>query len=507
MGIAKYCACKNTYSIDCGYRICKKDNPYLHPHYIGSLTGQGSSTDIKNIRQDVDVSINDAQEVYKRITHMNIMPGSGEYLYSTNVVTREYAYNYVQELNHNSQTSDKADALVSLEDMIATYPNLKGLNLIFSWYGDVKSDQAIIQPRQAEQGEVISFSELWNVGSYTRDNAIYSNNHKATPGDVSLMSFVDACNERGIQVTLYPFLAYDLADEGWRGDVPFDGTIESLQNFEQQYSNFIRHYSQLFGGTNKIHRMIIGSELRSLTSLVIDGEYEGVNVLKRLAANVKADFGSDNTLVSYTATSFDYHSHNGIYNMDSLWSDINIDEIGISNYLPITDYQDPSTITYQDMIRGFESGEGWDHVYPVYNSPDNKIAINPPGQGTEAKKNIFGWWNEDRPSTGWTSRMKPLYFSEYGFSSVSGTTNQPNVFAPSLPRLSTGQADNDIQREAIRAFNDYWDQKTQGINDFAYERAIWTADLRPYPEFPNRTDVWSDGSLYEYGHWIHGKIK
>tara|TARA_R110002050_G_scaffold299553_1_gene465529 strand:- start:784 stop:2280 length:1497 start_codon:yes stop_codon:yes gene_type:complete len=490
-----------------------KDNPYILEHMtdedqrIGSLVDQGVSVkvDNKQIRQDVDIS--DPREVYKRITHMNIMPGSGEYLYSTDVVTREYAYNYTQELNHHSDTSDKADALYALDDMIATYPNLKGLNLIFSWYGDVKSDQATIQPRQSQQGDVVAFSELWNVGSYTRETALYSNHNKATPGDVSLTSFIDACNERGIEVTLYPFLSFDIANVGWRGSLPFDGTIESLNNFEQQYSNFIRHYSQLFGGTNKIHRMIIGSELRSLTQLVIDGEYEGVNVLKRLAANVKADFGSDDTLISYTATSYDYHSHNGNYNMDALWSDPNIDDIGVSNYLPITDYQDPSTITYQDMLNGFESGEGWDHTYPVYNSPDNKVAINPPGEGVEARKNIFGWWNENRSSTGWTSRMKPLYFSEYGFASVSGTTNQPNVFAPSLPRLSTGEADNEALRDGISAFNEYWDKKTQGIEDFAYERAIWTADLRPYPEFPNKTNVWGDGSYYDKGHWIHGKLK
>jgi GTA TIM-barrel-like domain len=35
---------------------------------------------------------------------------------------------------------------------------------------------------------------------------------------------------------------------------------------------------------------------------------------------------------------------------------------------------------------------------------------------------------------------------------------------------------------------------------------IWTWDARPYPAWPGRADLWSDGDLYPLGHWLNGKV-
>jgi hypothetical protein len=38
------------------------------------------------------------------------------------------------------------------------------------------------------------------------------------------------------------------------------------------------------------------------------------------------------------------------------------------------------------------------------------------------------------------------------------------------------------------------------------ECAAWTWDARPYPFFPERSDVWSDGANWRLGHWLTGRL-
>ena len=35
---------------------------------------------------------------------------------------------------------------------------------------------------------------------------------------------------------------------------------------------------------------------------------------------------------------------------------------------------------------------------------------------------------------------------------------------------------------------------------------VWTWDTRPYPDFPLRQSVWSDGENHRLGHWIAGRL-
>ena len=510
MGKAKYCECKNTYSIDCGNVPCKKHNPYLDPHYIGPLTGQGSSSITHDLRQALNITYNDPRETYKMIEHINLLPGAGEYLYSTEVVSKQTSQGQTIEINNNTNTG-VADASVKLDQLLASYPNLKGLSLGVSWYGDVETDAMTIAPRQDRHTNILSFSQDWSVGSYDRNSAplaslVYNEqNVEGTPGDDSLVQFVDLCISKGLKVMLYPTLMMDTLNKGWRGSILFDGTQSSLDNFFSQYTSFIRHYSQLFGGTDKLDKFVIGTEMVSLTQLQITGAYEGVNKLKQLASEVQSDFGADSTKISYAADWSEYHSNNGDYNLDPLWTDSNIDEIGLNYFMPVTDFMNPKSISYDDIVEGFESGEGWDHYYSQYNDQNSKVDYLTPG-GSGSWKNVFGWWNEDRPSTGWTSQMKPLFFSEYGYPSINGATNQPDKYISELPRLSSGEVDIDGQREAIAAFNQYWDSKTEDVSGFAEQRYIHAADIRPYPQYPDSSDVWSDTEEWAAGFRIDGKL-
>jgi hypothetical protein len=38
------------------------------------------------------------------------------------------------------------------------------------------------------------------------------------------------------------------------------------------------------------------------------------------------------------------------------------------------------------------------------------------------------------------------------------------------------------------------------------ECAAWTWDARPYPFFPELTDVWTDGPNWQLGHWLTGRL-
>ena len=38
------------------------------------------------------------------------------------------------------------------------------------------------------------------------------------------------------------------------------------------------------------------------------------------------------------------------------------------------------------------------------------------------------------------------------------------------------------------------------------ECASWTWDARPYPSFPELTDVWTDGPNWRLGHWLTGRL-
>ena len=34
---------------------------------------------------------------------------------------------------------------------------------------------------------------------------------------------------------------------------------------------------------------------------------------------------------------------------------------------------------------------------------------------------------------------------------------------------------------------------------------VWAWDGRPWPDFPARNDIWSDGDNWQFGHWLNGR--
>ena len=110
-------------------------------------------------------------------------------------------------------------------------------------------------------------------------------------------------------------------------------------------------------------------------------------------------------------------------------------------------------------------------------------------------------------ATAWIPESKKIWFTEFGYPSVDGCANEPNVFydpsssESAFPRFSKGQVDFVAQRTAIEAAIDKWTGSAMVERMF-----LWCWDARPYPFFPDLRSVWSDGDLWLYGHWVNGKL-
>jgi hypothetical protein len=65
---------------------------------------------------------------------------------------------------------------------------------------------------------------------------------------------------------------------------------------------------------------------------------------------------------------------------------------------------------------------------------------------------------------------------------------------------SSGEIDFSIQRKAIRAFIEYWQEE-----EYIEHMFLWTWDARPYPAWPHM-NIWRDGYLWEKGHWVNNKF-
>ncbi|MCE8508436.1 glycoside hydrolase TIM-barrel-like domain-containing protein [Ruegeria pomeroyi] len=145
-------------------------------------------------------------------------------------------------------------------------------------------------------------------------------------------------------------------------------------------------------------------------------------------------------------------------------------------------------------------------------------------------KDLRSWWSNphyNRPGgvesgtpTAWVPQSKPIRFTELGCPAIDRGTNQPNVFFDPkssesfTPYFSRGWRDDTIQRAYLEATYLWWGEAANNPLSSAYggrmvhvpECAAWTWDARPYPFFPELTDVWTDGPNWRLGHWLTGRL-
>ena len=224
---------------------------------------------------------------------------------------------------------------------------------------------------------------------------------------------------------------------------------------------------------------------------------------------------------------------------------MDIDFVGIDWYAPLSDWRDgeahldaqagaPSIYDRSYLGDQVEGGEGFEWYYASAADRDAQTrTLITDGAHQEPwvfrYKDLRSWWSMDHfnrvdgvrsaSSTDWQPGMKPIRLVEVGCPAVDKGANQPNVFVDpkssesTYPYFSRGVRDDLIQRRYVETVLNYWAQPGQNPSSTLDGRPmldldhchVWTWDARPFPEFPARGDVWSDGSNWKLGHWLTGR--
>ncbi|GAB4520048.1 MAG: glycoside hydrolase TIM-barrel-like domain-containing protein [Parvularculaceae bacterium] len=322
---------------------------------------------------------------------------------------------------------------------------------------------------------------------------------------------------------------------------------------EWSLRRMILHYAHLCALAGGVDAFLIGAEMRGLTTIRDEtGAFPAVAQYKQLAAEVRGVLGPT-TKISYAADWTEYFGYQPTdgsgdvyFHLDPLWADPNIDFVGVDNYMPLADWRDGAG--HLDALAGFRSiydtnylqsnirgGEGYDWFYASDADRESQqrttIADGAAGKPWVFRfKDFWNWWSNahfDRPGgveaaspTAWTPESKPIWFTETGCPALDKGANQPNVFfdpkssESALPHFSDGRRDDFMQRRFLEAVYDFWSAGPANnpislvygapmvdvSKIFAY---AW--DARPYPDFPNRDDLWGDAPNWEFGHWLNGR--
>lgn len=339
--------------------------------------------------------------------------------------------------------------------------------------------------------------------------------------------------------------------EAKASDFVIDGdTVMYVGAPEWSYRRFVLHYAHLCALAGGVEAFCIGSEMRSLLQ-VRDGPdtFPAVEAMRALVDDVRAIVGP-NVKIGYAADWSEYFgyrptdgSNDVFFHLDPLWSHPTIDFIGIDNYMPLSDWREGilhadagagSIYNLDYLSANVAGGEGFDWYYAdeTGRRAQARLAIMDGAYGEDwifRYKDLAGWWSNVHVNriggakvgakTDWTPRSKPIWFTELGCPAVDKGTNQPNVFVDPkssesfVPYFSSGARDDFIQYRYLQATFKYWSSAANNPASDVYAgrmvdmaRAhVWAWDARPWPDFPNRLETWSDGGNYVLGHWLNGR--
>jgi hypothetical protein len=333
------------------------------------------------------------------------------------------------------------------------------------------------------------------------------------------------------------------------------GTGDGLPTFsgggDWGFRRMILHYARLAQLAGGVDGFLIGSELRGLTTVRgAGGSYPAVAALKALATDVRGMIGAG-TRIGYAADWSEYFGHqpadgsgHAVFHLDPLWADPAIDFVGVDFYPPVTDWRDGQD--HLDAAAGFDgphdpaypragltSGEGFDWYYASEAARDAQLR-SPITDGAHGEawmfrpKDLRSWWSNahhDRPGgarsttpTAWVPRSKPIRLTEFGCPAVDKGANSPNLFVDPksaesrLPPFSSGARDEFGQRVFLEAVLDWIADPAANPVSPSYggpmieAASAWCWDARPFPDFPARAAVWSDGPNWSLGHWLNGRM-
>ncbi|MDN5567517.1 MAG: glycoside hydrolase/phage tail family protein, partial [Paracoccus sp. (in: a-proteobacteria)] len=551
---------------------------------------------------EVTCPARDGSGLCRDVRAVALIPGTGEYSLATTAVSEGDDLGESRSFNVNTPMGG-TDFSASLDILGRELPNVGSVSMVVSWFGsDLRIGECKVRPK-IEFKEVDGEQMPWRAGGISRSAAqevarkdgrpIYG----GTPADKAVIEGLRALSASGRKAIFYPFILMEqLAGNGlpdpygaaeqpvmpWRGRVTTDiapglartqdltqAAVDQVVRFfgqaqgsdflrrgdsviysgpdEWSYRRFILHYAHLCAIAGNTDAFLIGSEMVAMTRIRgPQNSYPAVAALQALAADVRAILGPD-VKIGYASDWSEYFGHHTgegelFFHLDPLWSDPNIDFIGIDNYMPLSDWRDGDDhldahwgrIDNIDYLKAnVAGGEGYDWFYA--SDADRDAQIRTPitdGQYDEAwvwrYKDLKSWWQNlhhnrpggvrQRQATAWVPGMKPIWFTELGCAALDKATNQPNKFLDAmssesmLPHYSNGVRNDAIQAAYLEASMGFWNdpannpRNADGLAMLDTERAhVWCWDARPYPAFPGRDDLWSDGPAWDRGHWLNGR--
>ncbi|MEQ1942280.1 glycoside hydrolase/phage tail family protein [Mesorhizobium sp. VNQ89] len=554
-------------------------------------------------------------ELPKMIRAVSLIPGATEYGLSPTLVTRQHRQGQTEAVNRHMLHAS-SDLEASLDELQMLCPNLEHVALVVAWFGtDLRAGHCKVRPAVTTSNGS-GFSQAWQVSGVTRGGAMVVSTHDGgaayggTPSDRSVMAAIAEIKSRGLKVTLYPFVMMDIptgnalpdpygndsqAAYPWRGRITCDPaplmpeTVDRTDVAREQvadfcgsalpgqfsasgntvhfsgssgewgYRRFILHHAKLAQAAGGVDALLLGSEMRGLTTLRDeDNAFPFVDALCTLADEVRTMLGSTTTITYGADWSeyFGYHPQDGSgdvwFHLDPLWAHDAIDAVGIDNYMPLSDWRDadyaggnPDGFSgpYDPvgLRAGISGGEGFDWYYPGFaeRQARERAAIT---DGAYDKpwvfrfKDLKSWWSqphynrvggvEDDEPTDWVPEGKPFMFTEVGGPATDKGPNQPNVFGDpkstegGLPHFSDGGRSDLAQQRLLAAHHRHWDPEGEHFEETdnpvsavdgrrmvdPQRLYVWAWDARPYPAFPLQSNVWADHANWHYGHWLNGRL-
>jgi len=448
-----------------------------------------------------------------RLEGVCLIPGAGEFVLATDVVTRRAGLTRTTAENVHGGDG-RTDLIVSLDQLMAQAPALKRVSLVIGWFGsDLRAAQCKVRPGVERVGKATE-PLVWSVAGLRRGDAqVISESgggpaYGGTPSDESVRQAVAELKARGLKITLYPFVFMDVptgnalpdpygateqAAYPWRGRVRGRDGSQAGADVAAVFGTaggwglrrLALHYAALAAETGA-DGLLIGSEMRGLTrTRDASGGFPAVDQFRTLAAECRALVGPG-VEISYAADWSEYFGrHDGAdvaFHLDPLWADANIDYVGIDWYPPLGDWRagdggvdgatfvgpdDPAYLAAQ--VAGAE-GFDWFYASDADRAAQARTAIVDTAHGENwvfRPKDLTGWWSHahhDRPGgvrsatpTAWVPGMKSIRLAEFGCAAVDRGGNAPNLFQDpksaesGLPPFSTGARNDGMQRRALEA--------------------------------------------------------
>ncbi|WP_460449449.1 baseplate multidomain protein megatron [Alsobacter sp. SYSU BS001988] len=336
-----------------------------------------------------------------RIRAVDLIPGAGEFVYATDLVTREADFGVTTPENRHVLTH-ASDWAASLDALQALCPRLESVGLVAAWFGDdLRAGLCTIAPRVEGIGRAHAGVEWAAAGLKRQDARLVSQvdgrpAYGGTPSDASVVAAIRDLKARGLKVMLYPFVMMDVPAGNalpnpatgapgqppypWRGRItchPAPGVAGSpdatpaagaqiaalfgsarREDFavvdegvayagpdEWSLRRHVLHYAHLAAAAGGVDTMLIGSELVGVTrTRSAPGAYPAAALLVALAADVKAVVGPA-TKVVYAADWTEYGAHVPApgelrFPLDPLWASPAIDAVGVDLWQPMGDWRD-----------------------------------------------------------------------------------------------------------------------------------------------------------------------